>query len=60
MRLPLTLTRRIGEACEAAQKFPVLRQSVIEAAWVTLMVRLEMERQKLFKAMQWSAVMHRL
>ena len=53
-------TLRIGEDCETAQNSPVFRQSVIEAALVTLIVRFEIERQKLLSAMQLSAVMHRL
>ena len=52
------LTRRIGEACDAAQNIPVLRQSVVPP--LTLTVRLDSERQKLFSAMQLSAVMQRL
>ena len=51
-------TRRIGEACEAAQKLAGTRGSPSRP--VTLMVRLDNERQKLFSAMQLSAVRHRL
>ncbi len=45
------LTRRIGEACEAAQNIPVLRQSVVPPA--TLIVTFDSERQKLFSATQY-------
>jgi len=50
--LPLTFTLRMGEACDAAQKLPVFRQSVMFAACVTLIVRFDNERQKLFSATQ--------
>jgi len=51
----VTLTRRIGAACETAQKLP--------EAWqperpVTLIVRFERERQKLLRAIQKPAVLH--
>ena len=43
------LTRRIGAACDTAQKLAEARQPVPPA---TLIVRLDSERQKLFSAMQ--------
>jgi len=46
---PVTLSRRTGAAWEAAQKLPADRQP---ANPVTLMVRFDSERQKLFSAMQ--------
>jgi hypothetical protein len=51
-------TRRIGEACDAAQNMPVFRQSVVPP--LTLTVRFDSERQKLFKAKHLSTVMQRL
>ena len=47
------LTRRIGAACETAQKLPEERQS---ARPMTLIVRFDSERQKLTSAMQLSGV----
>ena len=46
------LTRRIGEACDAAQKLPELRQP---SRPVTLMVRFDTVRQKLSNAMQFGS-----
>jgi len=55
--LPLIFTRRIGAACETAQNSVLPRHPL----WpVTLMVRLEMDRQKFTSAMQLSAARHRL
>ena len=51
------LTRRIGAACETAQKSPDARQPDRP---VTLIVRFDSERQKLSSAMQLSGVRHRL
>src|SRR5262245_144631 len=45
---PVTLTRRIGAACETAQKLPAARQPDSPA---TLMVRFDSDRQKLTRAM---------
>ena len=45
----MILTRRIGEACDAAQKLPDDRHSVRP---ITLIVRLDSDRQKLFSARQ--------
>jgi hypothetical protein len=47
--LPLTFTRRIGEACETAQNSVLVRQPVFPA---TSIVRLDSERQKLLSARQ--------
>jgi hypothetical protein len=46
---PLTLTRRIGAACETAQKSVLAWQPLPPA---TSMVRLESDRQKLSSAVQ--------
>jgi len=51
------LTRRIGAACETAQKSPEDRHPERP---VTLIVRFDSERQKLTSAMQLSGVRHRL
>jgi hypothetical protein len=51
------LTRRIGAACETAQKLPDDRQSDKP---MTLIVRFDSERQKLLSAMQLSGVRQRL
>ena len=50
---PVTFTRRIGAACETAQKLAELRQpSASPAAY--WMVRLDSERQKFTSAMQFA------
>jgi hypothetical protein len=54
---PVTFTRRIGAACDTAQKLPEARQP---SSPITLMVRLASERQKLSSAMQLAAVRQRL
>jgi hypothetical protein len=45
---PLTWTRRIGEACEAAQNSPNWQPPLP----ATLMVRFDIERQKFTSAVQ--------
>jgi hypothetical protein len=47
--LPVTATRRSGEACETAQNSVPERHQVCP---VTLIVRFESERQKLLSAVQ--------
>src|SRR6266542_1288138 len=54
---PVMLTRRIGAACETAQKSPEDRQPDRP---MTLIVRFDSERQKLTSAMQLVGVRHRL
>jgi hypothetical protein len=54
---PVTFTRRIGAACETAQKSPEERHP---ASPVTLIVRFDTERQKLSSAMQLFGARHRL
>jgi hypothetical protein len=54
---PVTLTRRIGAACDTAQKSPEARHPSRPA---TLMVRFDSDRQKLTSAMQFVGVRHRL
>ena len=51
------LARRIGAACETAQKLPEERQP---SRPMTLIVRFDSARQKLLRAMQLSGVRHRL
>jgi hypothetical protein len=48
--LPLICTRRIGAACETAQKSSPASHPVLP---VTLIVRLDSDRQKLSVALHW-------
>src|SRR5258708_22740878 len=54
---PLIFTRRIGEACETAQKSAEARQpdSPVPVTWI---VRFDSDRQKLSSAMQLFAEKH--
>ena len=54
---PVMLTRRIGAACETAQKLPEDRHPDRP---MTLTVRLDSERQKFTSAIQLSGVRQRL